>query len=106
MSRRMLPLLVVAILLIAAPAAMASHCDRCFVNRQTFETYCGPAVSFAGYTWCTDLDGTCMTSGVLCTPHAFAPELQLASEFRVVSVERLEEPRQPAAEQPQIAAVR
>lgn len=102
MKKRFIPLLIVALLLTIAPAAMANHCKLCAIDSQGF-SYCRTAVSLPGHTWCIADGETCQSSGVWCTPHGFAPEL--ASEFTVVSVERLDEEPKPAANQTLVASL-
>jgi len=107
--KRLIPLLVLAIAVTAAPAAMANHCTRCnpivedcvHISNFGFEI-----CEFDPFTF------TCYTE-LPCGSHVVAEPEPLAAEFTVASVERIDEPKTPASETriaaletPQPAAVR
>ena len=100
MSKRLIPLLVLAVLVMTAPAAMATHCERCKPLNHT----CVAATAIPGWDLCywDDFEGCVL--GTECEPHAAALSLSLASEYTVASVERLDEPATPAA-QTRIASI-
>ena len=107
MKKRLLPLfvLVVAFVLVTAPAAMADHCTRCKTT-QTGQQICWFAVT-GGYPFCDDTSGSCVFTGQWCTgPHPFAPEDSepFATDFTVASVERLDE-AQPAKADAHVASL-
>ena len=83
--KRLIPFLALAILVLAAPSAMATHCDRCRLLTHT----CGPTTSFPGYAICywDDVLGCVMEEP--CPPEGGG--FALAAEFTVASVERLDE---------------
>ncbi len=88
MNKKLLVPLVL-ITLAVAPAAMAEHCFWC-VSGQCID------VAGGGRPVCTEFPGGyCQTSGSPCLH--FAPMEPLASEFTVVSVERLDEPQSAAS---------
>ena len=90
-KKRVVLLVAVALMIGAAPAALAEHCLRCGWSAQLQEPVCKPAINmFAGWTECEDGGGTCSTSGTECEPHGsgLAP---LATEYTVASVERLDD---------------
>ena len=90
--KKLLPLLILAVIVTAAPAAMADHCFRCAPVSQT----CQIRPDF-GVALCDDSGEFCILDGDLCGDHV--PGLQsLAAEFTVASVERLDEPQTGAAE--------
>jgi hypothetical protein len=97
MKKSLIPLLVLAIVLISAPAAMADHCTRCKTT-QTGEQKCWFAVT-GGYPFCDASSGSCVFSGQWCTgPHPFTDEEDpFAADFTVAVVDRLDE-AQPAAQ--------
>jgi hypothetical protein len=97
MKKPLLVLLIVAIVLAAAPAAFADHCRTCKSGR------CAIATT-GGYLSCTQLTTGCRLEGSCGGPHPFVEEEPFAAEFLVVSVERLDEPRQPASNEVQVAA--
>ena len=102
MKKQMIALLVltVVVTLMIAPLAMADHCRKCNATG----TRCAIAAS-GGKPFCTDTSGTCVLSGLTCTgPHPFTEE-PLAAEFEVVSVERLDEQPQPAANDTRVASL-
>ena len=89
MKKKLIPLLVLTIVLMSAPAAMATHCDKCKLVHGVLE--CVPA-TLGGWEVCIIFGDTCHVE-TLCT-HASAPEPDepLAAAFTVASVERLDEP--------------
>lgn len=100
MKKRLLPLFVLtlAVVLAVAPAAMADHCRKCKNNQCSIATT-------GGFPTCDVIGGTCTTSGSVCTgPHPIIDDDPLASEFTVVSVERLDAPK-PAAPSAQVASL-
>ncbi|HEX6083062.1 MAG TPA: hypothetical protein VF266_00960 [Thermoanaerobaculia bacterium] len=89
MKKRLIPLLVFILVLSLAPAAMAGHCERC-------KLVANECAWVADYGWAIcdyDTGGNCYTQN-RCGPHATAALQPLAAEFRVASVERIDEPRQ------------
>jgi len=85
--KRFIPLLVLTLTL-AAPVAMADHCERC----RPATLSCGPASNF-GFENCEwTFDNQCITSSP-CGDHSasLAAAQPLASEFTVALVERLDE---------------
>jgi hypothetical protein len=89
MKKRLIPLLVLILALSIAPAAMASHCERCKI-------VANECAWVADYGWAIcdyDIAGNCYTQN-RCGPHATAALQPLAAEFRVASVERIDEPQQ------------
>lgn len=86
-------LVVVSLVLLAAPSAMAA----CWICRFSYAT-CYPAADTnpAAWTQCTDGGGECYLDGSPCgvSERATTP---LASEFTIAAVERLDDP-QPQAE--------
>lgn len=88
MKRRLISLLIlVLVLAIAAPIAMADHCRRCNPNQR-----CAIAGT-GGFPFCDDSSGSCILTGQRCTgPHPLVEET-FAASFTVASVERLDEPR-------------
>lgn len=97
MTKRMLPLVAIAILFFTvAPAAKADHCYKCKIVPAPQVSYCilhtsGPIL---GWTECYSDEDGCHPSGDRCTAHP-AAMASLAADYSVVSVERLDEP-QPA----------
>lgn len=91
-------LLVVAVVLMAAPVAMADHCVTCKSGQ------CAIAFS-GGYLSCTQLANGCSLSGSCGGPHPLIEEEYFNSEFVVASVERLDEPRQPSSEATRVASL-
>jgi hypothetical protein len=93
MKKPVFALVILATVLAAAPDALADHCYRCYNG-----TTCGPSTGY-GKQFCSDYSGSCVFYGYACDgPHPFMPEEPLAAEYVIVSVERLDEPQQPAAE--------
>jgi hypothetical protein len=93
MKSRSIPLFLIAVFLTIAPAAMADHCKRC---AQIPVTHCVNAINVSGFAECVVVDLECVFSGDPCGPEA--PMAALASEYKVVAVERLDEPKPPATE--------
>lgn len=92
MKKRLVALVVLALIVVAAPAALADHCVRCF-NNQCSIAFTGGALS------CTiTTSGACRTSGTCSGPHPFIEEEPFAAEFTVALVERLDEPQTAAPE--------
>jgi hypothetical protein len=92
MKKSVLLLMVLAIVLTAAPAALADHCRICKVRQGV--PVCWPAVT-GGQPICDDFTnpGTCVLTGATCTgPHPFTDDT-FAEDFSVASVERLDEPQ-------------
>ena len=96
MKKRLIPLLVFTIVLAVAPAAMANHCDRCLPTLQK----CVQVSNF-GYQFCVFDAGWHLENP--CGSHALPPS-DLAFEFTVASVERIDEP-QTAASETQVASL-
>ena len=97
-KRLVLMLLMFALVLTVAPLAMADHCKTCRFGN------CWPA-TVPAYYFCEDLGSTCRMTGWGCGgPHPFVEEEPLAAEFVVASVERLDEPQQPAAAEETLVA--
>jgi hypothetical protein len=102
MKKRLLPLLVLAFVLVTAPAAMADHCRKCKTTQAGLQV-CWIAVS-GGYPFCDASSGSCVFQGEWCTgPHPFTEE-PLAADFTVASVERLDE-AQPAKAETRVASL-
>lgn len=97
MKKQLLVLLIVAIALAAAPVAMADHCVTCR-NLKCAIAFTGGSLS------CTQLANGCSLSGSCGGPHPFTEEEFFTTEFVVASVERLDEPQQPAADETRIAS--
>jgi hypothetical protein len=94
MKKRLIALLVLAILVMTAPAAMATHCQRCRPITQS----CGVAVNIPGWETCAwDVFENNCVLGEQCEGHGVLA-LSLASEYTVASVERLDEPGDKPAE--------
>lgn len=90
MKKQWILLLVLAVVLTSAPAAMASHCQRCRPISQS----CGIATNY-GWEYCEwdVFENNCYVE-TACGPHFSATLTEpLANEFTVASVERLDEPR-------------
>jgi hypothetical protein len=103
MKKRLLPFLVLAVILVTAPAAMADHCRKCKTTQDGLQI-CWIAVS-GGYPFCDASSGSCVFSGQWCTgPHPFTDEEPLAADFTVASVERLDE-AQPAKAETRVASL-
>lgn len=98
-KRLVLMLMVFAIVLTAAPVAMADHCVTCRFGN------CRPA-TVPAYYFCEDLGATCSMSGWGCSgPHPFIEEEPFAADFIVASVERLDEQQPVPAEQTRVASL-
>jgi hypothetical protein len=98
MKRTASLLIVLSLVVLAAPAAMA----ECYICRFSYAT-CRPATATSTNAWtqCFSEDGICELSGSPCTVSASASAsipAPLASDYRVASVERLDEPQQPNAD--------
>src|SRR5687767_7215059 len=89
--KRLIPLLILAIVFTIAPSAMANHCFKCRAITQTCVHLTG-----AGWLLCEG-DGETCSQSVFCGTHS-APVEPLATEFTVASVERLDEPQTAASE--------
>ena len=98
MTKRLVPLLVLAITLTIAPAALASHCFRCHPITGACVTTLNYGFSFCGW----DASG-CYTEN-FCGNHLTAAE-PLAAEFTVASVERLDGRQETPALRTLIASV-
>ena len=99
MKKGLFALVALAMVLAAAPDAMADHCWKC----QNF-TNCVPSTGY-GTNYCSDYSGSCVLSGGYCGgPHPLIDtEEPLAAAFVVASVERLDEPQQPRADEGRVA---
>jgi hypothetical protein len=98
-KRLVLLLMVFAIVLTAAPLAMADHCTTCRFGN------CRPA-TVPAYYFCEDLGTTCSLSGACGGPHPFTEEQEpLAAEFIVASVERLDEQQPASSEATRVASL-
>ncbi len=98
MTKRIALLSAAALIVVlsAAPDAMANHCFRCKLFQQSFDCVAATGTT-PGYPIC-ETDGiTCQTSGTRCAPH-LASVTPLASEYKVASVQRLDEPNRAPAE--------
>ncbi len=84
MTKRVIPLLILAVVLASAPAAMA-QCLKCKVLNHTC-----PPVTSGGFDDCYWLGNDCII-GTYCGTFAAAPPL--ASEYQVASVERADDPQ-------------
>ena len=91
MKKRLILLVVLALVVAVAPAALADHCVRCRNNACAI-AFTGGALS------CTVTGGTCTVSGTCSGPHPFIDEEPFAAEFTVALVERLDEPQTAAPE--------
>jgi hypothetical protein len=91
MKKRLIPLLVFTIVLAVAPAAIANHCERCRPVIQDCAIF-----SNFGYELCYWDAAGCHVE-TPCGDHATAPD-DLASEFTVASVERVDESQAAASE--------
>lgn len=105
MKKRMLALSALALVFVvaAAPPALADHCHRCSLSQ-----LCRPAFSGGGAAFCDDFTtpGVCVLSGRCGGAHPFVEiDESFAAEFTVASVERLEEPQQPATDQTRVASL-
>ena len=103
MKKRLVGILVLTVILVAAvaPAAMADHSRKCNLNNR-----CAIAVT-GGKPICDDSSGTCVLQGTTCTgPHPLIDgDEPLAAEFIVASVERIDEPRSNANSESQVASL-
>jgi hypothetical protein len=100
MIRRTIPLLfVLGILLTIAPAAMAHHCWGCKIRPlpHTEPPSCVVRLNF-GFAICEPNEETdSCTQSMPCGSH-MAAMTPMAAEFKVASVERLDEPQTPASD--------
>lgn len=97
-KRLVLLLMVFAMVLTAAPLAMADHCTTCRFGN------CVPATTPA-YKNCTDLGSTCSLSIACSGPHPFVEEELFAAEFLVASVERIDQRQAAPAAETQVASL-
>ncbi|HYC89204.1 MAG TPA: hypothetical protein VEO54_08345 [Thermoanaerobaculia bacterium] len=99
MKKRILLMVVVILLILAVPVAMANHCRRCRPGPTPGQSTCTIATGtlLGGYEGCYVENGSCITFGAACPPHT-AAVTPLAAEYRVASVERLDEPKSGAGE--------
>jgi hypothetical protein len=100
MKRTASLLIVLSLVVLAAPAAMADN--TCYICRFSFAT-CRPATATSTNAWtdCFSEDGICELRGSPCTPSlsaSAAVPAPLASDYKVASVERLDEAQQPNAD--------
>src|SRR5688572_16023496 len=99
MKKGLFTLVVLAMVLAAAPEAAADHCWKC----RNFTT-CTPSTGY-GKTECHDYTGSCVFYGYTCDgPHPFTEE-PLAAAFVVASVERLDEPQQSSDTEVRLASL-
>lgn len=99
MKMRAISLLVLTLAVATAPAALASHCRRCRVDRPT----CVSASNY-GFEICTYISGVSCILENFCGDHLAAATAPLASEYQVASVERLDEAPQPKADEVLVAS--
>lgn len=92
MKKRLILLMVLALVVVVAPAALADHCVRCFNNQ------CAIAFTGGGLSCTITSTGACKVSGTCSGPHPFIDEEPFAAEFTVALVERLDEPQTAAPE--------
>lgn len=83
--KRVLSLLILAVVLTTAPAAMA-QCLRCRPNQ-----VCGPAPEGGGFEICYYIGSSCIANNYCGT--SAAATAPLASEYEVASVERADDPQ-------------
>lgn len=98
MMKRMVPLVAIAILLLTvAPAAQAIDCWKCKAFPVAQIKRCVEAFGVRPtFTECYDIgEDDCETAGEECDPETAA--ISLATDYRVASVERLDEPAANAA---------
>lgn len=88
MKKRLIPLLVLAVFLTAAPSAMADHCARCLPSLQTCVST--PNFGFEVCYWYPPIQACVLEYP--CGPHLQATLEPLSAEFTVARVERLDEP--------------
>jgi hypothetical protein len=99
MKIRLIPLLLLAVMVLSAPAAMAA-CLRCDPRHEACK-----GTPIGGYLVCEDQGNKlCYTESPCGTGLAPATE-PLAAEFTVASVERLDQPKASAPDKPQVASV-
>jgi hypothetical protein len=98
MKTRILLLFATIVLLTIAPAAMADGCFRC-VPLPT--PHCVNAFHVDGFTICFVDETGCHLDGAQCAP--MGSEAALSSEYKVASVERIDEPQAPASPTPLVA---
>jgi hypothetical protein len=84
MMKRVIPLLILAVVLTTAPTAMA-QCLRCPPS-----PVCSPAPPGAGFEICYYIGSSCIAQNYCGNSAAAAP---LASEYVVASVERADDPQ-------------
>ncbi len=97
MKHRLIPLLVLAVVVLTAPAAMAEHCWRCKPLAQDCTVAMGVIPGWEQCYW-DPLYNQCVQENE-CTPHSAALAVQpLAAEYAVASVERLDEPNTTASD--------
>ncbi|HEX8618468.1 MAG TPA: hypothetical protein VF911_12840 [Thermoanaerobaculia bacterium] len=92
---------VLALVVLAAPAAMA---DNCYICRFSYATCYPASPTQNGWTQCESAEGVCTLDGSPCGPWAKASLTPLASEYQVATVERLDGPQQTPAEQTLVAS--
>ena len=95
MKKRVMSLLILSIVLVMTPAAMAEECLRCRPLNHT----CIPT-TIGGFDLCYWSGVDCIIGEYCGSPTATLP---LASEFQVASVERLDEQQQPKPNETRIA---
>jgi hypothetical protein len=96
-KRLVLLLMVFAMVLTAVPVAMADHCTTCRFGN------CWPATTPA-YKFCEDLGSSCKLTVACGGPHPFVEE-ELAAEFIVASVERLDGRQAAPADETRVASL-
>lgn len=101
MRKGFFALVILATILAAAPDAAADHCWKC-----SNYTNCVPSTGY-GRDYCHSDPSGCVFYGYACGgPHPFVETAEpFAAEFTVASVERLDEPRQPAAGEVRVASL-
>ena len=92
LTKRLVPLLVLAFVLTIAPDALAHYCFRCHPITQA----CITTTNF-GFAFCGWDAGGCYTES-FCGDHSLSAPEPLAAKFTVASVERLDEPKTAAPE--------
>ncbi|HEX8411689.1 MAG TPA: hypothetical protein VF883_22770 [Thermoanaerobaculia bacterium] len=102
MKRIMSLLIVLSVVALAAPPAMAAECWTCRFSWAT--CYPASASSTQRWTQCWSEDGVCELSGSPCPP-ALAASTPLSVDYLVASVERVDEPQQQQKGETAVAAL-
>lgn len=105
MIKRMVPLIVILTVLVAAPAAMAAPCYRCRIFPPDPCAHCKEVTFGTRYETCFEdpFACTCDLEDQCATAAASAATPALASEYSVAAVERLDD-GQPSPATPLVAA--